>query len=167
MDKMASSRSFMRASTPSSGGRRAADHDGSVRAQHAARLVGELPPIAQSAEHLDQHHGSNIASANGSRRPSACTRRGARPHRAVKVAQHAEREIHPDIIIACRDERPADPAGTGAEIEHARVRHPGCLEHQLPDGLGDAIRQGALTLEARGERVIGGLSNLHDTLSFA
>jgi len=55
---------------------------------------------------------------------------------------------------------------TDGPIEHARVRHPGCLEHQLPDGLGDAIRQGALTLEARGERVIGGLSNLHDSPSF-
>ena len=82
-------------------------------------------------------------------------------------AQHAEREVDADIVVARRDERPADPTGAGAEIEHAWVRHRGRLEHRSR-GRPAATPSGkrAIALEARRERVIGGLSNLHDSPSF-
>ena len=67
---------------------------------------------------------SNVASRNGRRSPSACTSRGAARAAPARpeLAQHAERQVDADIVVARRHERPADPPGAGAEIEEAGLR---------------------------------------------
>ena len=110
---------------------------GPVRAQHAPRLVGEVPPAAQSAEHLDQHdgverrvaerkplpvglHQAGRAPASRRRTRAACRTRGPRRHNRLPPRRTASRSGR------CRRR----------DREHAWERQPGRLEHDGPGWLG-------------------------------
>jgi hypothetical protein len=71
--------------------------------------------------------------------------------------QHAERQIGADIVVARRHERPADAARAGAEVEHLRPRNRRDLEHRGAHRFRDPRRELAVAVEARRQRVVGGL----------
>ena len=102
---------------------------------------------------------SNVASRNGNRSPSACTRRGVgyciARHSPRELAQHPERQVDADVVVARRDERPADPPGSGAEIEHAWPRCAERAEDGDTDRLRHSVRQRPMPIEARRRSVIG------------
>ena len=114
----------MRASTPSSGATvrpTIKAPSGRSTRRTSATNCRQSP---HAAEHLDQQHGvERSRRRTAAAAPSACTSRGrcARSARANARSMPNERST-PDIVVAGRDERPADPAGAGAEIEHARAR---------------------------------------------
>ena len=118
-EKLAS-RCFMRASSPSAGATVRPISRRAVRPQHAPRLGEHAAPAAHAAEHLDQQHGVERGVAERQALAVGLHERAARAARARELAQHAEREVDADIVVARRDERPADAAGAGAEVEQAR-----------------------------------------------
>ena len=106
---------------------------------------------------------SRTASNAASRERQPLAVRLHQPRRAPRradalreLAQHAERQVDADIVVARRHERPADAPGAGAEIEQARLRRVDRGEHRRADRLRHALRQRAMALEARrGGVVIG------------
>ena len=109
---------------------------------------------------------SKAASANGSRAPSACAS-NALPEAdriAREDAQHAERQIDADVVVAGRHERPSrsapirhrDRAGRGVRCRRMAPRTAARMARR------DIVRQGTQPVETGGKRVVNRHSRTPD-----
>ena len=79
---------------------------------------------------------------------------------ASEGPKHTVGKIDTDIIVASRNERPADPPASRAEVEHARPRacpiiraRSESAEYCGPHCLGDAIGERPITVERARHRI--------------
>lgn len=76
---------------------------------------------------------------------------------AQESAQHAERQIDPDIFIASRQESPSDPSCASTKLEQMRPRHaPNRKNDGEANRLSGSIRQRPETIEAVCGRITSG-----------
>jgi hypothetical protein len=141
-----------------------AEHQRPVRSQHPSGLIDEPAPISQATEDLHQH---DCVEDRISERQRATVRPDQPPEVTAAAAasegpKHTVGKIDTDIIIAGRNERPADPPGTRAEVEQARLLASGggsiparseSAEYCGSKCLGDAIGESPITLKRAGCRI--------------
>ena len=141
---------------------RSAEHQRPVRSQHPSPFIDKPAPISQPTENLHQQY--RVEDCIGERQRTAVPLYQRRPMTVVAAAgkdsKHTVGKIDTDIIVAGRDERPADPPGTRAEVEQARPLAGGSIparsksaEYCGPHCRGDAIGERPITIERVGHRI--------------
>jgi hypothetical protein len=121
--------------------------------QHPHRFTQQPTPAVCPAQHLHQQHRIKRPVAERQPPPIGLHEPGAAKPGGESL-QHAERQVSRDIVIAGRNERPADASRTRAQIQQARLGRQSGPQHGVPYRFGHTVRQRPPPVEVRRHPII-------------